>query len=176
MSSEYRLSPTSYIVLALIEGAGEATPYDLKQAVALTLGNFWSVPHAQIYAEPERLAQGGFLSERREEGGRRRRYYKLTAQGRKALREWLAEPTAEMAELRDPGILKLFFGGNPERLARAQLSTHRQRLAELEGLAKAMTEQPKRVPRGFRLTVQAGLGHEREWVRFWELIEQGEEP
>jgi DNA-binding PadR family transcriptional regulator len=175
MSSEQRLSPTSYIVLALIDGAGEATPYDLKQAVALTLGNFWSVPHAQIYAEPERLAGGGFLSERREQGGRRRRYYKLTAQGKRALEGWLAEPTAEMAELRDPGILKLFFGGSPEPLAKAQLSTHRQRLAELEGLAEAMKGQSQ-VPRGFRLTVQAGVGHEREWVRFWELVEKGEEP
>jgi DNA-binding PadR family transcriptional regulator len=175
MSSEHRLSPTSYIVLALIDGAGEATSYDLKQAVGLTLGNFWSVPHAQIYAEPERLAEGGYLSERREQGGRRRRHYKLTARGKKALGEWLAEPTAEMAELRDPGILKLFFGGDPERLAQAQLSTHRQRLGELEALAEVMEGQPQ-VPRGFRLTVQAGLGHEREWVRFWELLEQGEEP
>jgi PadR family transcriptional regulator AphA len=175
MSSEHRLSPTSYIVLALIDGAGEATPYDLKQAVAMTLGNFWSVPHAQIYAEPERLREGGYLSERREEGGRRRRYYKLTDQGEKALAAWLAEPTAEMAELRDPGMLKLFFGGNAKRLAKAQLSTHRQRLAELEALAAQM-EGPSQVPRGFFLTVRAGLGHEREWVRFWSLIEQGEEP
>ena len=156
-------------------GAGEATPYALKQAVGLTLGNFWSIPHAQIYAEPERLSEGGHLSERREEGGRRRRHYKLTAKGKKALGDWLAEPTGEMAELRDPGILKLFFGGNPEHLARAQLLTHRQRLGELETLAEAMEGRPD-VPRGFRLTVQAGLGHEREWVRFWELLEQGGEP
>jgi DNA-binding PadR family transcriptional regulator len=175
MSSEHRLSPTSYIVLALIDGAGEATPYDLKQAVAVTLGNFWSVPHAQIYAEPERLRDSGYLSERREQGGRRRRHYKVTAEGKRALADWLAEPTAEMAELRDPGILKLFFGGNPERLARAQLSTHRQRLAELETLTAQMEGQ-SRIPRGFLLSVRAGLGHEREWVRFWSRVEQGEEP
>jgi PadR family transcriptional regulator AphA len=175
MSSAHRLSPTSYIVLALIDGAGEATPYDLKQIVALTLGNFWSVPHAQIYAEPERLAEGDYLSERREQGGRRRRYYKLTERGKKTLDDWLAEPTGEMAELRDPGILKLFFGSNPERLARAQLATHRQRLGELETLAEVMASQPG-VPRGFRLTVEAGVGHEREWVRFWDLVEKGEEP
>ena len=175
MSSEHRLSPTSYIVLALIDGAGEATPYDLKQAVAVNLGNFWSVPHAQIYAEPKRLAEGGWLSARQEQGGRRRRYYKLTPQGEEALSAWLAEPTDEMAELRDPGILKLFFGSDPERLAKAQLSTHRQRLGELERLAAAM-EGESRVPHGFRMTVQAGLGHEREWVRFWSLLEKGEEP
>lgn len=175
MSSAHRLSPTSFIVLALIDGAGEATPYDLKQVVASTLGNFWSVPHAQIYAEPERLTEGGYLQDRREQGGRRRRYYKLTEQGEKALRSWLAEPTGEMAELRDPGILKLFFGSAPRPLAKAQLETHRQRLAELESLAAAMEGQSG-VPRGFQLTIRAGLGHEREWVDFWSAIEQGEEP
>lgn len=175
MSSEHRLSPTSYIVLALIDGAGEATPYDLKQAVATNLGNFWSVPHAQIYAEPERLAGDGYLSERREQGGRRRRHYKLTAKGKRALRDWLAEPTEEMAELRDPGILKLFFGGNPERLAQAQLSTHRQRLIELEKLSKQM-ESYADVPRGLLLTVRAGIGHESEWVRFWAAVKEGETP
>ena len=175
MSSEQRLSPTSYIVLALIDGAGEATPYDLKQAVALTLGNFWSVPHAQIYAEPERLADAGLLSERREEGGRRRRHYKLTAEGKHVLSEWLAEPTDEMAELRDPGILKLFFGGDAKPLAEAQLSVHRRRLDELEELLRRVAERPQ-VPGGVVLTFKAGLGHEREWVRFWEAIARGETP
>lgn len=173
MSSEHRLSPTSFIVLALIDAIGEATPYDLKLAVAASIGNFWSVPHAQLYAEPERLAGAGFLSERREQSGRRRRYYKLTAAGEDALREWLAEPTEAMAELRDPGLLKLFFGGDPRRLAEAQLPTHRARLAELEALAGQIAGQ---VPPGSLLTLKAGIGHEREWVRFWSLIERGEDP
>jgi PadR family transcriptional regulator AphA len=175
MSNETRLSPTSYIVLALIDAAGEATSYDLKRSVSLTLGRFWSVPHAQVYAEPERLAAAGHLSERREQGGRRRRHYKLTAVGRKALREWLAEPTAGMAELRDPGMLKLFLGGDPAALAAAQLSTHRERLRELEGLL-APLESDESVPPGFALTLRAGIGHEREWVRFWSAIAAGEEP
>src|SRR6476646_8721223 len=98
MSSEIRLTPTSYIVLGLLETAGEATPYDLKQLVALTLGDFWSVPHAQLYTEPERLEGAGYLNVRREEGGRRRKHYRISAEGRKALREWLAEPTDGMAE------------------------------------------------------------------------------
>ena len=173
MSSEYRLSPTSFIVLALIDGAGEATPYDLKRAVAASIGSFWSVPHAQLYAEPERLTAGGYLSERREESGRRRRHYKLTATGEKALREWLAESTEEMAELRDPGLLKLFFGGDPRRLAEAQLSSHRIHLAELEAVAE---KAAARMSPGSLLTLKAGIGHEREWVRFWSLIERGEEP
>ncbi len=173
MSSDPRLSATSYIVLALIEAAGEATSYDLKRAVATTLGNFWSVPHAQVYAEPARLAEAGYLSERREQDGRRRRHYKLTDQGRKALRAWLAEPTDAMAELRDPGMLKLFFGGDPKRLAEAQLPVHRERLSEYEQLADQLENQ---VPAGFMLSLRAGIGHEREWVRFWTAVAQGETP
>src|ERR1700704_4255001 len=99
MSSKIRLTPTSYIVLGLLDAAGEATPYDLKGVIAAGLGNFWSIQHAQLYAEPERLTAAGLLEERREEGGRRRRHYKITASGRRALREWLAEPTAELTEL-----------------------------------------------------------------------------
>jgi PadR family transcriptional regulator, regulatory protein AphA len=173
MSSQDRLSSTSYIVLGLIEAAGEATPYDLKQAVAVGLGNFWSVPHAQVYAEPERLASGGYLSERREEHGRRRRHYKLTPRGRKALGDWLAEPTEEMTELRDEGMLKVFFGADPQAIAAVQLPARRRKVAEYEDLVERIGGQ---VPAGILLSLRAGIGHEREWVRFWSLVEKGETP
>jgi DNA-binding PadR family transcriptional regulator len=173
MSSKDRLSPTSYIVLGLVEAAGEATPYDLKQAVATGLGNFWSVPHAQVYAEPERLASSGYLSERREEHGRRRRHYRLTPWGRQALDDWLAEPTAEMTELRDAGTLKVFFGADPKAIAAAQLPVRRRKVAEYEELVERVGDQ---VPAGVLLSLRAGIGHEREWVRFWSLVEQGETP
>src|SRR3954451_10260530 len=90
-----RLTPVSYIVLGLLDRLGPSTPYELKRAHAIGIGNFWTVQHAQFYSEPERLAEAGLLTEDREEGGRRRRRYAITAAGRRALREWLAEPTAE---------------------------------------------------------------------------------
>jgi DNA-binding PadR family transcriptional regulator len=73
------LTQTSYTVLGLISMAGEPTPYDLKQLVAISVGNFWSIPHSQLYAEPDRLADAGYLTVRRESGGRRRKHYKLTS-------------------------------------------------------------------------------------------------
>jgi PadR family transcriptional regulator, regulatory protein AphA len=173
MSSETRLSPTSYIVLGLIDAAGEATPYDLKQRVAAGLGNFWSVPHAQVYNEPERLAAAGLLRERREQGGRRRRHYSLTVRGSTALRDWLAEPTAEMTELRDAAILKVFFGADPKRMAAAQLPARRRKASEYEELLEQIADI---APPGVVLSLRAGIGHEREWVRFWSLVEKGEEP
>jgi PadR family transcriptional regulator AphA len=173
MSSPSRLSSTSYIVLGLIDAAGEATSYDLKRMVARGLGNFWSVPHAQVYAEPERLTRDGYLSERREDGGRRRRHYKLTELGRTALADWVALPTDEMTELRDAGMLKLFFGADPKAMAALQLPARRRKVAEYEELVERIGDQ---IPSGILLSLQAGIGHEREWVRFWSLVEKGEAP
>ena len=170
MSSQIRLTPTSYIVLGLLAEAGEATPYDLKQAVASSLSDFWSLPHAQLYAEPERLAKGGFLKERRERGGRRRKHYKLTAAGKQALADWVAAPTGELGELRDPGLLKIFFGADPEAMAAAQLPAHRRNLASYEGLVE---EIDGNVPPGMVLALRAGIAHEREWVRFWSQLADG---
>jgi len=159
-----RLTPASYIVLGLLDRLGASTPYELKQAHAIGIGNFWTVQHAQFYSEPERLSAAGLLTEEREEGGRRRRRYTITAAGREALREWLATPTAELTvELRDPGLLKLHLDADPGPLAEAQLEAHRAKLAEYEAVAEAATDHD----RGPWRTLQAGLEHERTWVRFW---------
>jgi DNA-binding PadR family transcriptional regulator len=164
MSSEIRLTPTSYIVLGLLEAAGEATPYDLKRMVAVSLADFWSIPHAQLYTEPERLAAAGYLEERREEGGRRRRHYKMTKRGREALDEWRAKPSTEMTELRDLGLLKVFFGGDPRAMARVQLPVHEHKLAEYEEIERNAAEV---MPPGPRLALEAGIFSERAWLEFW---------
>ena len=162
-----RLTETSYIVLGLIEKIGPATPYDLKRMAEVSTFNFWAVPHTQLYTECGRLATGGLLSEQREQSGRRRRIYRLTKRGRRALAVWLAEPTEELEELRDPATLKLFFGGDPARLAAAQLAAHQRKLRAYEQLHAEATDWP----RGWRLALEAGIGHERESIRFWGGIE-----
>ena len=162
---ELRLTPTSYIVLGLLELAGESTPYGLKQLVSTSVGNFWTLHHAQLYTEPERLASAGYVSEKREEGGRRRKLYELTAKGRRALDDWRAESTSSLGELREPSLLKLFFGADPARLAAAQIPAHRAKLAEYEAIRDGM---PGEVPDGPRLALEAGINHERSSIAFWE--------
>lgn len=158
-----RLTETSYIVLGLVEYAEPATPYDLKQLAQLSTVEFWAVPHTQLYTECARLAKEGLLSEQREQTGRRRRIYRLAKSGRQALRDWLAEPTDELYEVRDPGTLKLFFGGDPARLAKSQLAAHKRQLEAYEQLSGDLPEMPA----GMRLALEAGIGHEREFIRFW---------
>jgi PadR family transcriptional regulator, regulatory protein AphA len=164
LSTSIRLTPTSYVVLGLVRELGEATPYALKQAAALSVGNFWSLQHAQLYSEPERLAKAGLLDEELETTGRRRKTYRLTRAGRDALDAWLAEPPTEFTELRHRGLLKLALGADPRVVAPAQLALHEAKLAEYESL----TDAP--MPRGLRLALDSGIGHEREWVRFWRKL------
>jgi PadR family transcriptional regulator, regulatory protein AphA len=161
---EINLTPTSYIVLGLLELAGQATPYDLKRIVGESIGDFWSVQHAQLYTEPERLALAGLVIENRELTGRRRRRYEITDLGREALARWREDPTEALCELRDPGLLQLFFGTDPQALSARQLPVHAAKLAHYEAL---LAQMPAETPRGPRLALEAGIGHEREFVRFW---------
>ena len=164
---ELRLTPTSYVVLGLIESMQPATAYDLKGTAKLGVSNLWALPHTQLYSECGRLADAGLLEEEREPGGRRRRIYRLADTGRAALDAWRSDASPTGWELRDAGLLKLFFGGDPSELAASQLEAHRARLAEYE----ALREAAEGMPRGMRLALEAGIGHEREYVRFWETLE-----
>ena len=168
---EIRLTPTSYIVLGLLDFAGESTPYALKQLVAGSVGYFWTLQHAQLYTEPERLAGAGYVTEKREETGRRRRLYSITESGRRALEDWRTDTTTELAELREPALLKLFFGADPAALAAVQIPANRARLAEYEEIRDSM--QPD-VPPGPRQALEMGIRFERAAIAFWEELAEGD--
>src|SRR3954463_728057 len=53
VSTDVNLTPTSAIVLGLLELTGEATPYDLKQAGGNTVGPFWTLQPERQYTEPD---------------------------------------------------------------------------------------------------------------------------
>lgn len=172
MAEQTGLSSTSYVVLGLLASLGPSTPYELKGAVASSLGNLWSFPHSQLYVEPQRLTAAGLVSERREEQGRRRRTYSLTPKGRQALMGWLRDPDIGGYEVRDPALLKLFFsdlvGSQDVRdLARFQEDLHHDQASEYERL---ITEsQEDELP--FRAeTMRMGLVYERAAARFWRTV------
>jgi PadR family transcriptional regulator, regulatory protein AphA len=163
-----RLSEASYIVLGMLERVQPATPYDLKQVAQLSTTHFWTIPNSQLYAECERLAKEGLLSEEREETGRRRRIYRVTQAGLEALEKWRAGPGEAHSEVRDIGILKLFLGADPAMLARAYLPKYEANLHRYEELRSA--SGGIEVPRGPWLALDAGIGHMRETVRFWKRL------
>jgi PadR family transcriptional regulator, regulatory protein AphA len=166
-TSAPRLSDTSYAVLGLLDLFEPATPYQLKQIAQVSIFHFWSIPHTQLYTECARLAEAGLLDERREKGGRRRRTYRLSAAGRKELRAWRADPDTDLYELRDPGLLKLFCGADPATLAEAQLEQHERRLRAYQEIL-----DQAEIADGVRLSLEAGIGHEREYVRFWSRLRE----
>ena len=156
------------IVLGLLEFlGGEGTPYDLKTAVNLTVGSFWTFQHAQLYTETERLAKAGLLDERREEGGRRRKHYSITTKGRSALDDWRRQPAGEIGELRDLGVLKLFMGADPVELGNAQLAAHEAKLQEYYETRKL---DQGLEPRGPWLALDCGIEHEKQMIRFWRRM------
>lgn len=162
-----RLTQTSYIVLGLVQLAGKATPYDLKRFVSASVGYFWAVPHSQIYAEPARLAEAGYLKEKQEQGGRRRKLYSITAKGRKAVEDWAAEPFEGRGELRDPAVLKLFFGGDPKKLAAQQVEALEQQLREYAAIRESI---PEGLPPGPMLALDVGIAHARAAVAHWKRL------
>lgn len=158
-----RLTQTSYAVLALFEHLGEATSYDLKQALDRSIENFWQVPHTTAYDEPARLAAGGYLTVRQEAGGRRRKLYALTELGREALRAWAAEPVAAPPQLRDEAMLKVFAGADPAPLMPARRAWHEAKLAELEGYLTLVREAGGEVG-GAERTLIAGIAYHRKML------------
>jgi len=167
--STIALSPTSYLVLGCLATGGPSTPYELKQTVTASIGYFWSFPHSQLYSEPARLAGAGLLTEQREQGGRRRRVFAITEPGRQALRAWLADTTATLPDIRDIGLLKLFFDALTEQdnllaLAHGQREAHQRRLALYEALS---AQQP---PGPAGAAVRLGLAYESAATTFWDSI------
>lgn len=147
----------------MVEQAGTASPYELKEMASASVAMFWALPHTQIYTQCDRLVEEGLLSERRESEGRRRRELKITKAGAKALTDWRATPPSGHYELRDEAVLKLFFGADPKQIAEKKIPEHEARLAYYESFdtaGDALTE-------GQRLALELGIGHELEYLRFW---------
>jgi len=172
--SSLRLGPVSYLVLGITALRGPSTPYDLKRFVQLSIGHFWPFPHTQLYAEPERLAEAGLLEETREEGGRRRRHYTITDAGRERLGEWLEEPVTSPTEIRDLGVLKLFFSeltGIDEIVALAleQAAAHRAKLAVYDGLMERFADRPELATR--LLSVELGMRLAHAAAGFWDDVQ-----
>ncbi|MEV4310856.1 PadR family transcriptional regulator [Actinocrispum sp. NPDC049592] len=164
-----KLNATSYVVLGMLS-YGPATSYQLKQRIGSTIGNFWAFAHSQLYDEPARLVTAGLVSQSIETGGRRKRTYSITEEGRRALAEWLAEPTLEQTEVRDTGLLKLFFGfgaapGDIRQLAKDRYESHR---ARADGYDEQRTEIEGRADRWQLKTLELGLRYERTVEQFWK--------
>jgi DNA-binding PadR family transcriptional regulator len=161
------LTPTGRVILGMI-ALGRQTGYDIKQIVDKSTRHFWAASYGQIYPELRRLEEQGLISGQSDpRGGRARTVYELTPAGVAALDDWLelaAEPTFEV---RDEGMLKLFFsdvGTSDRRIQHlhAMREAHLRTLAQLEALGASKDDMPT----GPRLTLDLGMGLHR-WIVQW---------
>jgi DNA-binding PadR family transcriptional regulator len=103
------LSPTARVILGLLRFEPR-TGYDVKRVTGYSTRFFWGASYGQIYPELRRLERAGLVRAREDpKGGRRRRVYELTGAGERALSSWLREEN-DLYEMRDEGLLRLFFG------------------------------------------------------------------
>lgn len=160
------LTPTGRVVLGLI-AFGLRTGYEIKAFVDKTTRYFWAASYGQIYPELKRLEEQGLVKGRSEpSGGRARTVYELTEAGEAALKDWLASDEEDLYELRDEGMLKLFFSDSlPERrieIVRAMRERSERKLAQLRSIEPHARQGPK----GSYLTLQMGIGM-TEWMVEW---------
>jgi PadR family transcriptional regulator AphA len=161
------LSPTARVLLAMIRN-GRRTGYEIKQLVDVSTRFFWAASYGQIYPELKRLEQAGLIEgEDDPSSGRQRRAYSLTAKGDAALDRWLRSGAPPSYEVRDEGLLKLFFSNelsDEERLGliRAMRARHQ---AIVDGLRSV--EEPAAAAGGAPYkTLEFGLGL-HGWVVEW---------
>src|SRR5262245_14094699 len=138
MASPPDLSPTARVILGML-ALGEQSGYDIKQFVDKSTRHFWAASYGQIYPELKRLEELGLVRGRSEPtGGRPRMLYALTDEGRAALENWLRSDEEPLYELRDEGMLKLFFSDAlPERRIaniRAMRERMQRKLAQLQAI------------------------------------------
>ena len=166
--SRPNLTTSSYVILGLLQLTDLATPYELEALIQRSgMVNFWWMSHTQIYSECAQLAREGYLDEEREETGRRRRLYRLTETGRQAIDAWRAKPPEDSEQIRDPALLKLFFGGDPAAIAATQIQLHRRRLEACEDLASKIGEGHYG---GRGALLRYGLAFERMALDFWNRL------
>jgi PadR family transcriptional regulator, regulatory protein AphA len=160
------LNPTGRVILGMI-AFGKRTGYDIKAFVDKTTRYFWAASYGQIYPELKRLEDQGLVRGRPEpSGGRARTVYELTEAGAAALEHWLESGEETLSELRDEGMLKLFFSDSlPEQrieIVRAMRTREEHALAHLRSIEPHASKGPK----GSYLTLQMGIGL-TEWTIEW---------
>jgi DNA-binding PadR family transcriptional regulator len=89
---------------------GARSGYAIKKTADLSTRYFWPTSLAQVYPELARLEDAGFVTRRDDpRGARTRSAYELTEQGNASLLAWLRSTRQAPPQVRDEGLLRLFF-------------------------------------------------------------------
>ncbi len=129
------LSSTAYVILGMVRNEPRSG-YEIKASVDGSTRFFWAASYGQIYPELKRLAEAGLVEPSdASTGDRKRTRYAITADGEAELKDWLRQPP-ETTEMREEGLLKLFFSGalKPAEAVETLRSMRQMRLDLVERL------------------------------------------
>jgi PadR family transcriptional regulator, regulatory protein AphA len=161
------LSKTSYVILGMLK-LGRRTGYEIKALVDVSTRFFWAASYGQIYPELKRLSEAGLIvGSDSPTGGRKRTVYAITADGEEELRAWLRQ-TPETFEMRDEGLLKLFFADAlPREEALEILRSMRARRLAVHEQLEAIRETKGEIEDPFPMIVLQGGLEYTQWFAEW---------
>jgi DNA-binding PadR family transcriptional regulator len=170
------LSATGKVILGML-AARPRSGYEIKQLVDSSARFFWAASYGQIYPELKKLEEAGLITgDDSSTGARQRTTFRLTAEGKRAAREWIAKPP-EVLEVRDEGLLKLFFAGSIDATRAAEIAleraaSSRAKAAELRSIADQVDqtgqpEGPEAKPDAGSLAVLRYGIQASEWAAEW---------
>ena len=158
--SSPRLTSTSYAILGLL-AVKPWTTHELVQQVDRSLRRIWPRTPSKLYEEPKKLVAHGLArAEDASVGRRRRTRYTITAQGRRALAEWVRVPgTGPSLEFEQ--LVKIHFADSDTKAAvlanlHATLAWVRAENAENLATARAYLEQRGEFPERAALNQLSG--------------------
>lgn len=171
-----------FALLSLLE-QGPHSGYDLAQTLDLRVSPFWHAKHSQIYPELAALERDALIEHEVLEQDDRpdKKVYTIRAAGHRALVEWLTSPIEPEAK-RDELVLRALAIGHADRaqavaLYRAEAERHRERearyrrvLAQLSEKHAATLDDPTSHAFGHILTLQRGIGYEREYAAWCKSV------
>jgi PadR family transcriptional regulator AphA len=161
------LSATAYVILGMVSREPRSG-YEVKAAVDNSTRFFWAASYGQIYPELKRLSEVGLIEGiDASRGDRKRTVYAITADGEAELKDWLRRPP-ETAEMREEGLLKLFFAGalKPAEAVETLRSMRSMRLDLIERL-RSMESEKTELEDPFPLMVlRAGIEF-NQWFAGW---------
>ncbi len=151
--------------------------YDLAQRLTGRVGFFWQARHSQVYPELVRLEKAGLVSHTVVEQQDRpdKKVYSVTPEGFAAIRAWVTAPM-EVSPRRDELLLKAYsiWLADPaegaalfrehQRRHLDQQADYERRVIRLEGEHGAQLQRPGTPLFATYLTLQRGIGSEREYA------------
>ena len=154
-----------YGVLGLLK-AEPLHGYEVKSRFEAMLGGTWEVNIGQVYTTLQRLERDGLVRPVGGRGDRGKLLYELSAEGQRALDEWLIQPDSGPQQLHEDIYVKLLLAtrianGNLQEMLARQKRTYLQRLRDLNRLEKRARSEGRvdlaRLVRGALLHAEADL-------------------